>query len=363
MILFIVALLIISMINIRIAPKNGFFKDDYMNKNQTTAIKGIFAVLIIFLHSLSYIELKSNFLNNTYSILLHLLGQLLVTCFFFYSGYGIMESYKRNKNYFKSFPLNRILKTLISYDFVIVIYIIYNLIVGNSNSNWLPSLFALGSIGIGGWFVFAILVSYIIIYIGYLIFKSPKKITLFSFIMTLVYCIVVALVMKQKNLQYNYYINTIFCLPVGLLYSLYKDKIENFVFNNKHYYLTLFSVMASFVLVFAVQRFIIEDKEPLYLIYNLCSILFVFLIVLITMKVKISNPILLFLGKYSFGIYILQKLSMMIVSKNITTNPIIFTLLVLSMTILLSFLVFSGINTLWKIVFKKKTGIENNKCN
>ena len=58
---------------------------DYLSKKQTTAIKGIFVLLVFFGHITQYITMGSAYERIVTSI-----GQLVVVMFLFYSGYGIM---------------------------------------------------------------------------------------------------------------------------------------------------------------------------------------------------------------------------------------------------------------------------------
>lgn len=363
MIIFLLILLVISLINIRISPKNDYFKNDYLCKNQTTSIKGIFAILIVLVHSLSYIELNNNIVNSLYSAFLTSLNQLLVACFFFYSSYGIAESFKKNDTYFTTFPLNRIFRTLLTYDFFALFYIIYYVIIGSTNYNWVLSLLTITSLGNGNWFIFAILISYIIVYIGFLIFKNLKHITSFSFIMTFIYSISICIIMKYKGLPYNYYINTIFCFPFGLLFSLNKEKIEQFVFEKKHYITTFIIVFCIFIITYILQRFVLQSIDPLFLTYNLCSISFMSLIILFNAKVKLYNRIIHFLGKYSFGIYLIQMLIMKLVQKYFTTNPYFFTTIVLVLTLISAVFLTIIINALLSKLSKKERNYSHNNIN
>ena len=72
---------------------------DYMSRSQTGSIKGIFAVLIFLSHVRGYISIGDSFLDKAYALFLGYFGQLIVTLFFFYSGYGILQAYKTKDTY------------------------------------------------------------------------------------------------------------------------------------------------------------------------------------------------------------------------------------------------------------------------
>ncbi|MBQ9691045.1 MAG: hypothetical protein IJV62_02935 [Eggerthellaceae bacterium] len=71
----------------------GFF-DDYISRESTAAINGIFILLIFFTHASGYMNMSYDGMPILYTFR-NLCRQLVVTTFLFYSGYGILESIKR----------------------------------------------------------------------------------------------------------------------------------------------------------------------------------------------------------------------------------------------------------------------------
>lgn len=60
-------------------------------------IKGIFAIVVFLAHASSYIKLSGSFEDIIFSKVIYAIGQTMVVMFFFYSGYGILESYRKNR--------------------------------------------------------------------------------------------------------------------------------------------------------------------------------------------------------------------------------------------------------------------------
>ena len=60
-------------------------------------INGFFVGLILFSHFNSYVTTNMKF-DSIYYYIFDKIGQLMVTTFLFYSGYGIYESIKSKKN-------------------------------------------------------------------------------------------------------------------------------------------------------------------------------------------------------------------------------------------------------------------------
>ena len=120
MILYILFIIIVSFYGCKISLKKNNKK--YIDKDNTSAIKGAFILLIIYSHSLSYVQYNDS-LSSISNKLIFTLGQLVVAMFLFYSGYGVFEQYKkRGKKYINNFPQRRILKTLVNFDIIVLLY-------------------------------------------------------------------------------------------------------------------------------------------------------------------------------------------------------------------------------------------------
>lgn len=82
MLIFFAILILITLYKIRFSN----FHEDYMEKNQTDSIKGVFAIIILFSHFRGYVHLSNGFLDTSFLWIINLFGQLMVSLFFFYSG-------------------------------------------------------------------------------------------------------------------------------------------------------------------------------------------------------------------------------------------------------------------------------------
>ena len=91
MIIFLLVLMLIFLINIKFDFKN--FNKNYMSADNTRIINGLFVIIVFFSHFMSYVN-TSNILDTSMIQIISLIGQLMVTTFLFYSGYGIYEKIK-----------------------------------------------------------------------------------------------------------------------------------------------------------------------------------------------------------------------------------------------------------------------------
>lgn len=178
------------------------------------------------------------------------------------------------------------------------------------------------AIGNSKWFVFDILLLYLLTYVAFKIVKfvlarnekvDRIKLLVFCCVLETIFAIFVVFLLKRNEGSWWY--DTLLSFPCGMLFSCYKEKIEDWV--KKHYILTLIVSIIGFGVSYIADSFVA---------YNICSCFFAIIIVLFTMKIKIQNNVLNWLGKASFSIYILQRLPMIILSYlNINKNIVVFT--------------------------------------
>lgn len=238
------------------------------------------------------------FVNNN-------VGQWIVAMFLFYSGYGVMESIKRKGySYVHGLPKKRILQVLVNFDIAVLIYILVDLILKKplTIKQCLLSLTGWESVGNSNWYIFIILLMYLITFLAFYKNKSDdfRKPILFSIVLTLVFCL------GLSYLKAEYWYNTMFCYTAGLVFSVYRDKIEVSV--KEHYWIVL---TISLVILLIIDRIPYSAKG---LVYNAFAVVFCSVVVLCTMKFKINNQMLLWCGRNLFPLYIYQRVPMIILS-------------------------------------------------
>ena len=291
----------------------GYY-DDYLGRTQCDAIKGFFIIIVFIRHVFPYLK-DMGYANkmtgdNLFLCINSHIGQLLVVMFLFYSGYGIMESVKnKGVSYIASFPRRRLLTTLLNFDVAVVIFILFDLMLGIKVTPLQCALSLTGwdSVGNSNWYIFIILVCYAVSYVCCLLFHRPNRQATATMVM--LFAIMVALSMVKRNWWYN----TILCYPFGMIYSAHKDKIEPFV--KSHYFKVLFT---------AFSIFLVFHLKPLPYIYNhaynLESMVFALIVVLLTLKIKTGNTFLNWMGRNLFPIYIYQRLPMIFLAEAVAPS-------------------------------------------
>lgn len=152
------------------------YHEDYISPKNTNAIKGIFAVIILFSHMKGYITLNDTLADYSFSMILSHIGQLMVVMYLFYSGFGIVESMKRKPDYFETYPKKRILKTLLHFDLAVLFFLLLSIIINAKYSaiDYITCWIGWGSIGNSNWFIFDILALYSIVYLAHSLMRNCK---------------------------------------------------------------------------------------------------------------------------------------------------------------------------------------------
>lgn len=304
---------------------------EYIGREITTSIKGIFAIIILFSHGKGY--LPPPIPNSLiYNIIIDSLGQLMVVMFLIYSGYGIVESYKRKSTiYSKSFFKKRVLKTLIHFDLAVLLFLILSLSIGHDFPirNYMLCFTGWLDIGNSNWFVFDIIILYLISYLGFIIVERShgnlKHFLLIMFIGSLLFTLTMY---KLKPLWWS---DTIMAYPMGMLWSVYKNKLEEYLGDQQKY--ILFTLLTFFLFI----GLTIAGKIFASIFAMFASAVFGILIILLTMRLHLGNRVLHWLGINAFSIYILQRIPMILASEyGFNVKPVLFMAISISTSILLA---------------------------
>lgn len=327
--LILLCVVVLTFIKVKIDFEGGYL-NTCLKREQATAINGAFVMLVFLRHFKEYIVCGSY--DRIFWVVDGLLEQLIVTTFLFYSGYGILVSLETKKDYLQKFP-KRIFKVWLQFAIAVCLFLFLNLFTGRVYSipTILLSFTAWQSVGNSNWYILAILVLYALSYIGGLMTRQDSLTTIIF--VTAGCCIyVVVLVLCGKG---SWYYNTIFCYPLGMLFGKYEHKIRTLLEKTDTYLMIVVGCAAAFA---ASYLSVLKCHGVIWLaVVELRGIFFVLLVVLATSRIKIGNPVLHWLGKHTFEIYILQRLPMIALS-GIGMNKYVYFLICTVVTGLVAFL-------------------------
>ena len=342
----------LSIIHIDVQDKDKFF-NDYMDIKYTNPLRGIFVWIIGFYHY-KVLYRKNKYIHE---IITSALAQNLTSIFFFYSGYGIFESLKKNgKKYIKTLP-KKIIILYIKTQIIIFIYFIVDLYLREKVplKTYLLSLIFLENIQNSKGFPFTILCFYFYSFISFIFIKNKKFYLLGIISVTILCSIHFYLVYNFLFPKEIYNVNNTFCFVLGFYYSLLRKFIDKFILKNDAiYYLVLFILMILY------YKFYLYGLDSLLTVFLFP--IFTLIIILASMKVRFNNGFLLFFNSHSYSFYQFQNLVIRFFEKNkyFKHNEFIGLFFIYMIIILLS-IYFDKYSLLIDNLFKYKHNISDNK--
>lgn len=323
-------LLVLMLIHIKIAPK-GEIHEDFLSLKQSKILQGIAAMGIIFHHLSQQITTYGNVWKGPITIFSSM-GILFTTIFFFCSGYGLMVSMKEKPDYLKGFIRKRIPAVGIPFMISNVIYLVLvAMYFGYVNSviESLICLFGFRLVNTNTWFLVEILILYMVFYFTHRFIRNSR--TALTIMSGIVICMIIgSMLLCHDNSEMGgrwfmgewWYNTTIFFL-LGMYAAKYYDKL--LAFAKKHYKWLLPVTIVLFLVTFGLEEMVLRnfgyyqewEGHPGYgakLITLLAQIVtctfWMSMLLLVSMKVRIRNKVLILLGKISLELYIIHDLFM-----------------------------------------------------
>ena len=270
----------------------------------------------------------------------------MVVPFLFFSGYGIYEQIKgRGDNYVKSLPKNRVLKIYLMFLLAWLAFFIVSFIFQSNYSvkHYISSVFGITSIGNSNWYVVIVLAMYLSTYLSFRLVPDRKMALVINILMGLL----VFFILTNKPDLDSCWWNTIIAYYAGLLYSYHKEKIV--ALYKKHNWTRILFLLLSIVIT--VIGGVLNIFYPSDFYFAIMVVGFSLIFPSLLALFKISNKFLLILGKYTFWIYILQRLPMLIFSHIPVIKNIVYLYFAICM-IITAILAFS-FDKLFSLIWKK----------
>lgn len=221
--------------------RTPFQSDVYLSHERTCCINGVFIWLVFVCHLNHY---PTTFLGVEQRINAEIcqLGQLVVTTFFTYTGYGLMSSLKRKgSDYARSLLFHRFPRVLITFGCMVLLYWLIETMMGRhySLAHVLISLTGFRTLENSGWFIFITLLAYIEIAVSYLLFHKWGN-TVVVLIVTLVMC------SFMPFFESSVMNDTVLCVPAGMFLCIYKDQLQSII-SRIPVHISLFAVPVALI--------------------------------------------------------------------------------------------------------------------
>ena len=284
----------------------------YLEKESTFPIRGVFILLIVMASYMATLgpSALNDFDRPLYNLFsLYGYGQLLYAPLFFYSGYGIFQTFKnKGKKYAQNIPLQQILRHYLSFFIVWIIFVIANLAFKSDYSlkDYLISAIGLDTIGNSAWYVMVMLIMY---FISFISFRVADKKT--AVVINLVLAVFVAFGMRAAGAP-SYVTNPLFVYYLGVWYSYLKERIDNHVEKKPYLRFVALGVSALLFTGFLFFYQVVPYSENKELLLIIPMVLLCFMLVSFTSIFKIRSRILHFFGANAFWIYLLHLLPILL---------------------------------------------------
>ena len=212
--------------------------------------------------------------------------------------------------YTKGFLKKRFLPVWVQFAICVGLFLVMDLAIGSLSSysigHVILAFTGWTSIGNSNWFMFDTFALYLLVFFSFI--KSlPGKSNLILF--SVASCTLTAILFFTKE---SYWWNTLLAFPLGMWFAQYKKEIDVFLQKPKNHLIVSIPVVSLFLILFRIYL-----RFDLDIGYILLSLLFASSVILLTMKIRIGNKILYFLGSHVFSIYILQRIPMILLQDKI----------------------------------------------
>ena len=309
MLLYVAAFAVVCLWGVKVKAKNKDFFEDYMSPEKTTAIKGIFIIIVFFSHFNSYADFTWSG-DLFYERIVKAIGQWMVTLFMFYSGYGVAAQIdKKGEGYIRSMPVKRILSLIFKFDTAVIIFTLIKLILNEKikGTKFLLSLTGWESMGNSNWYIFDILLLYAITYIAFRFIKDKKYYIVGSALVALLSMGYILLLAKTDIKDYWWY-DTVLCYSAGMFWFLWRKPLEKLIADKTAVWLLIF-------VIFAAASILTNKYDQRTAVKILSMLCFTALVVVATMRISFCNKALVWCGKHLFEIYILQRIPMKLLGR------------------------------------------------
>lgn len=332
MIIFIIALAIMCVVGIKFSFKDGFA--DYCSPERTGAIKGIFVFIVVLSHARSYFPILEAPQGAFYREFLNFFGQLMVVVFLMYSGYGVWLAIKNKDGYIKAIPTKRAFKVWLHFAIAVTVFYIVGLCLGKGYSlkTLLLSYIGLSGVGNSAWFIIDIIILYLLTFAAFAV--CGRKHMLLGTIVTTVLSFGALLALRKWQFGNNWWYDTVMCYPLGMWYAMAKPYIDKHILPSFWKWLLCTLALGA---AFGGFRYLIYSQANRLIFFIPASFAFGLLIIFLSMRISLNNAVLRWFGKRVFGVYILQRIPMIVLSHfGAESKPVLFTAACIAITIVIA---------------------------
>lgn len=255
----------------------------YLTRNWTSFVNALFITLVVCSHGLNLFQTNiCDYLpEKCAAFAVGQFGQLMVTTFFFFSGYGIMFSLLNRGGYEGNLIYPRFIILSLNFVLAVLVYFIAHCILQGEIrwSDFLGGLHDYQFLGNPTWFILMTLLTYLLTYAS---FRCVGKDRPVAFILLLMAVLVIVIYLFGQ-IKPSHWVNTILCFPAGMLYYIKGEQIEHMLRKT-----SIPSIVYSLLLLLLGKLIYDADLWPNIYTENIGGILF-------------AVGVMWFVGSFSWG--------------------------------------------------------------
>ena len=307
------------------------FNDGFLSLEQSKNIQGFLAVCIMLHHiaqktAASWIQPKTRIVHGLDFFVS--IGYIMVGLFLFFNGYGVYKSYHTKENYLNGFIRRRILPVVLALYSTTFIFFIARLLVGEKMDAKQVALY-LTSIDLcnpNTWYVIVLPFFYLAFYLSFKYIKNDLVATLSTTIFVVLYMLLGTRINHNDYwIRGEWWYNCVHLFPIGILFAKFEDKIVPHL--KKFYWAYLVVALCALYPLYIYQSFMgakygyYGDNPGIWAVPELVfrrrmsllgqsfvTVDFVLCVILLSMKLKIGNKFLKFMGTITLEFYLIHGL-------------------------------------------------------
>lgn len=339
-----------------IVISKGKSQKKFLDIKTTQSLKGIAIIFLLFGH------MASKCLNE--KMFFRFGGYWAVIIFLFISGFGLTQKYGFNK-IGKQFWIKRIKKLYIPLWISLMLFIFLDYFLINLHHPYYEIVFnflgghfsgALVRVNSVAWFVEYILLLYFIFFcVSYLSLSKILKVFLLVLLV-----IILSIIIRYTPIYrfHSIWLQYTLAFPVGVVFGYYYSHNRNIEWSQKSFYLVTIILLISLGTFFWWNSLIpnitiIKIFHPLFLIIALIMLLILYC------KISFHSKVLIFLGDYSYEIYLLHipfmvKYDFFLFRKPLFVYFFVYCFFIIGLSVFMSRIIY-GINGYVSINLSKAT--------
>ena len=302
---------------------NSTWNEGFLSLDQSKALQGICILAIVFHHLSQKIYVNQalpDLIRHSLDPFVNI-GFLLTSVFFFFNGYGLYKSVTQKSGYLDHFLGKRLQAPLTAYYVTGLVFFALRLLVGDNMGRKTALLYISGLVHCSpySWYIVILILFYVVFYLVFRHTKNQKSaVVLFTGIVLIYIAVSLFIPRNSYFIRGEWWYNSVFMMPVGMLFARHESIILNHVKRYYKRYLVLHLIL--FYPAYQLSDYVLKkfgyfsDSIPFGVANKFISLfsqylvvyLFISSILLLGMKISIGNRVLSFLGKYTLEIYLIH---------------------------------------------------------